>query len=69
MAKLERKNGTYMSGTGKILCDIGSDTVDSLCAACRNEPFGLDCCHYIGRMGIWDTRLMENQIKGDQNEI
>ena len=54
-----------MGRTGGILYGIGSDAVDSLCTTCRNEPFGLDCCHYIGCMGIWDARFMGKQIKGD----
>ena len=44
--------------TGKVLHGIRSDAVDSLCTTCRNESFGLDCCRSIGRMGVWNARLM-----------
>ena len=37
---------------------IRSDAVDSLCATCRNESFGLDCRRRIGRMGVWNAHFM-----------
>ena len=58
MAKFERKDGTYMDRTGKVLHGIRSDAVDSLCATCRNESFGLDCRRRIGRMGVWNAHFM-----------
>ena len=53
-----------MGGTGKVLHSIRSYAVDSLCTACRNEPFGLDCCRNIWYMGIWDACFVGKQIKG-----
>ena len=53
-----------MDRTGKVLHGIRSDAVDSLCATCRNESFGLDCRRRIGRMvyGMhisWGSKLKE----------
>ena len=58
MAKSERKAGTCMDRMGKVLHGIRSDAVDSLCATCRNESFGLDFRCSIGRMGVWNARFM-----------
>ena len=58
-----------MGRTGKILCGIRSYAVDSLCTACRNEPFILDCCRNIGYMGVWDACFMGKQTKGIWTKI
>ena len=65
MAKFERKDGTYMDRTGKVLHGIRSDAVDSLCATCRNELFGLVGRSCIGCMCVWNAFLMGKYTIGD----